>query len=257
MASTVISILDTGSNYGLVVERAAFASQLRGAVVRGVGASGTLEAQRLAVTSFQFGATYYAGLRAMATSLAEARRFAGPHLLGFIGTELLQDYEVVIDYAHHRLSCYPLRAGQTVTRLPYTRTDSLRFTLPQGKPVTRGYIGKTPVQLVLDTGAQSISLDLAFVQQLPPTQRPRLLGGTEPLTGVGGGQQQVQRAVLPKLILPPTSWRELPVVLVKLAQPTSGSALPYQGILGFAFLSQNAVVSFHYGRRQFYSLTPK
>ena len=82
-----------------------------------------------------------------------------------------------------------MRASKTAVRPPFVRTDSLRFTLPQGKPVTRGYIGKTPVQLVLDTGAQSISLDLAFVQQLAPAHRPRLLGGTEPFTGVGGGTQ--------------------------------------------------------------------
>lgn len=250
-------ILDTGSNYGLVVERATFASQLRGAALNGVGASSALEVRPLAVTGFQFGATHYAGLRAMATSLAAARRFAGAHLLGFIGTEILQDYEVVIDYARRQLSCYPLRAGKSSARLPYIRTDSLRFTLPQGRPVVRGYIGQTPVQLVLDTGAQSISLDLAFVQQLAQTQRPQLLGSTEPFTGVGGGTQQVQRAVLHELILPPTAWREVPVVLAKLAQPTSGPALPYQGILGFAFLSQQGVVSFHYGRRQFYTLTPK
>jgi hypothetical protein len=250
-------ILDTGTNYSLLVERDAFAGQLHGAVLNGVGMSSTLEAQRLDVTSFQFGATHYTRLRAMATSLANVRRFAGPRLLGFIGTEILQDYEVVIDYAHRRLSCYPLRAGKAAVRPQFARTDSLRFTLPQGKPVTRGYIGQTPVDLVLDTGAMSISLDLALVQHLAPSQRPRLLGKTEPFTGVGGGTQQVQRAVLHELKLPPTAWYELPVVLAKLAQPTSGPALPYQGTLGYTFLSQNVVVSFHYGRRQFYTLIPK
>lgn len=249
-------VLDTGSNYGLVIERTAFAGQLTGPLLNGVGASGALQAQRLAVTSFQFGATHYTGLRAMATSLAEARHLVGPRLLGFIGTELLQEYEVVIDYPHRQLSCYPLGASKTSQRLPFVRTDSLPFTLPAGKPVVRGYIGKTPVQLVLDTGATLNSLDLAFVQQLAPAQRPRQLGTTEPYVGLGG-QQQAQRATLPELVLPPTAWRGLPVVLAKLAKPTSGRPLPYQGILGFTFLSQNVVVSFHYGRRQFYTLTPK
>jgi hypothetical protein len=69
--------------------------------------------------------------------------------------------------------------------------------------------------------------------------------------------KKVQRAILHELKLPPTAWLDLPVVLAKLAQPTSGPALPYQGVLGFAFLSQHVVVSFHYGRRQFYTLTPK
>lgn len=249
-------VLDTGSNYGLVIERAAFAGQLTGPLLNGVGASGALQAQRLAVTSFQFGATHYTGLRAMATSLAEARHLVGPRLLGFIGTELLQEYEVVIDYTHRQLRCYPLGLSKASQRLPFVRTDSLPFTLPAGKPVVRGYIGKTPVQLVLDTGAALNSLDLAFIQQLAPAQRPRLLGTTEPYVGLGG-QQQAQRATLPELILPPTAWHGLPVVLAKLAKPASGRALPYQGILGFTFLSQNMVVSFHYGRRQFYTLTPK
>jgi len=253
-------ILDTGSNYGLIVERDAFAGQLHGALLHGVGMSNTLEAQRLDVTSFQFGATHYTRLRAMATSLANVRRFAGPHLLGFIGTEILQDYEVVIDYRHRQVSCYPLHAGKTAVRPPFVRTDSLHFALPQGAPVIRGYIGKTPVQLLLDTGAMSISLDPAFVQQLAPAQRPRLLGSTAPSTGVGVGNQQAQRAILHELILPPTAWYELPVMLDKLARPVNGQALPYQGILGFLFLSncgKSGVISFHYGRRQFYTLTPK
>jgi hypothetical protein len=180
-------ILDTGSNYGLIVEQAAFPGQPTGPVISGVGASGTLQAQRLAVTSFQFGATHYTGLRAMATSLANVRRFAGSRLLGFIGTELLRDYEVVIDYTHRQVSCYPLRAGKATKRLPFVRTDSLHFTLPEGKPVVQGYIGKTPVQLLLDTGATLISLDVAFVQQLAPAQRPRLIGSKQPFFGVGGG----------------------------------------------------------------------
>jgi hypothetical protein len=250
-------ILDTGSNYGLVVERSSFPGQLRGAGVRGVGASGTIDAQQLAVTSFQFGATHYSGLRAMATSLADARRFVGPRLLGFIGTEILQEYEVVLDYPHRRVSCYPLHAGKTSARPPFVRTDSLRFTLPQGKPVVQGYLGKTPVQWVLDTGATLNSLDIAFVQQLAPAQRPRLLGSTQSFAGVGGGAQQAARAIIHELRLPPTAWYELPVVLTNLARPANGQALPYQGILGYVFLSQNAVISFHYGRRQFYALTPK
>ncbi|MBJ6141763.1 aspartyl protease family protein [Hymenobacter sp. BT559] len=253
-------ILDTGSNYGLVVERAAFASQLQGAVASGLGAGSTLEVQRLRVTSFQFGATHYTGLQAMATSLMEVRRFAGPRLLGFIGTELLRDYEVVIDYAHRQVSCYPLRAGKTPKRLPFTRTDSLHFTLLQGKPLAQGYIGKTPVRLLLDTGATSNSLDAAFVQQLAPELRPRLLGSTQPFAGVGSGAQQAPQAILSELRLPPTAWRELPVMLVKFARPVSGLALPYQGILGYVFLahsSQSGVISFHYGRQQFYWLTPR
>jgi len=248
-------ILDTGSAYGLVVEQAAFAGKLRTTTSSVLGVGGTVSLQQLAVTSFQFGATHYGGLTAVATSLAQVRGYVGPHLLGLIGTELLRDYEVVVDYAHRRLSCYPLGAGPPSTR-PFVRGDSLAFTLEQGKPVVSGYIGKTRARLLLDTGAMTNSLDLAFVEQLPPAVRPRVLGGSEPLTGLGG-QQQAQRAILSELRLPPTAWRELPVTLIRLARPTTGQALPYQGILGATFLTQSSMVSFHYGRHKFYALTPK
>lgn len=76
-----VFILDTGSNYGLVVERATFVGHLQGAAPSEVGASGAIEVQRLAVTSFQFGATHYTGLRALSMSQADVRRFAGPRLL--------------------------------------------------------------------------------------------------------------------------------------------------------------------------------
>jgi hypothetical protein len=96
----------------------------------------------------------------------------------------------------------------------------------QGRAVTRGYVGQTPVLLLLDTGAMTNTLDLAFTQQLAPARRPRLLGKGEPYVGLGG-TQQAQRAILHELRLPPTAWRELPVAIAKLAQPTNGAAAPY------------------------------
>jgi hypothetical protein len=50
------------------------------------------------------------------------------------------------------------------------------------------------------------------------------------------------------------------VAVATLARPVTGQGLPYQGILGYVFLyqsSQSGVISFHYGRQQFYSLAPK
>jgi hypothetical protein len=44
--------------------------------------------------------------------------------------------------------------------------------------------------------------------------------------------------------------------VVSFFQPTNGRALAYQCVLGYQFLSQNGLVSFHYGRLQFYYLMP-
>ncbi|MGI4835954.1 MAG: hypothetical protein ACRYFK_21075 [Janthinobacterium lividum] len=62
--------------------------------------------------------------------------------------------------------------------------------------------------------------------------------------------------MLPSLRVGTTEWRNLPVVLAPPVRYHSGKALPYQGILGGFFLSQEPLVSFHYGRGQFYFLTP-
>lgn len=245
-------VLDTGCAYGLVVEQTAFVGQMHPSPTRGLGITGSVAQQQLTVTSFQFGAAHYTGFTAAATSLAAIRPVVGPKLLGLLGYELLRAYEVVIDYPHRRLSCYPLHSTKPI---PFRRQDSLAFVLAQGGPIVKGYIGKTSVQLLLDTGAMSNNLDITFSQKLAPAVRPRVVG-TDRLLGPNS-QQVVQRAMLPELQLPPTAWRGVPVMLTPLARLNSGRALPYQGILGALFLGQNGIVSFHYGRRQFYSLTPK
>ncbi|MDO7885985.1 retropepsin-like aspartic protease [Hymenobacter cheonanensis] len=244
-------VLDTGCQYGLLLDQAAFSTHLQPAPTRGLSATGVVAQQQVRVRSFQLGSARYANLTAIATSLAPIRR-AVPHLLGLVGYGVLREYEVVLDYAHRQLTCYPLsRPGPR----PFTRRDSVAFTLEKGLPVVAGTIGQVPVWLLLDTGAMANNLDAAFSQRLPAPARPRVLG-SEVMIGAAG-RQAAQRALLPFLTVGGNDWHDLPVVLATLARPSSGRALPYQGVLGFSFLSQDVVVSFHYGRRQFYSLQPK
>jgi hypothetical protein len=245
-------VLDTGCAYGLVVEQAAFSGQLRPAPTRGLSSTGSVAQQQVSVRSFQLGAAHYTGLTAVSTSLTSIRQAIGPRLLGLVGYELLRDYEVVIDYAHRRLTCYPL--GRPVRR-PFTWRDSVAFTLAKGLPVATGRIGRASVRLLLDTGAMGNNLDATFSQSLPAAARPQVLG-REVLIGTAG-QQAAQRARLPVLQVGHTEWADLPVLLTTLARPSSGRALPYDGVLGFPFLQQDVLVSFHYGRRQFYTLTPR
>lgn len=247
-------ILDTGCEYGLVVEQTAFTSQLQPLAARSLSATGLVAQQQLSVTDFRLGTAHYAGLTAVATSLAAIRPLVGPRLLGLLGYGLLREYEVVLDYAHRRLNCYPLHGAPRIAR-PFVRRDSVAFTLEGGKPIASGRLGRTAVRLLLDTGAMSNNLDAAFSQQLAPAVRPRVLG-KEVIIGTSG-QQPAQRALLPVLELPPTTWTGVPIVLTQLPKPSNGRALPYQGILGAPFICQDKLVSFHYGRRQFFSLTPK
>lgn len=99
------------------------------------------------------------------------------------------------------------------------------------------------------------SLDATFSQHLPTATRPRVLEREVVISAVG--KQAAQRARLPLLQLGGSTWHELPVVLTTLARYSSGQALPYQGVLGFPFLSQDVLGSFHYGRHTFYALQPK
>ncbi|MGI4735063.1 MAG: retropepsin-like aspartic protease [Janthinobacterium lividum] len=249
-------ILDTGNAAALLVERTAFTGQLRTSPrhLTGHGSTGTVAIQELPVTSFQLGAARYTGFTAHALSLAAIRAYVGGHLLGVIGYGLLREYEVVIDYPHRRVSFYSLRAGAPPAR-PFVRQDSLAFVLVGGAPIANGYLGTVPVALLLDTGAAANQLDEVLCRTLAPDARPVLVD-TEHNTGVDGHRQLTQRGTLPSLVLGPTTWKALPVQVTTLYQPISGRALAYQGILGYPFLSQDGLVSFHYGRQQFYSLTP-
>lgn len=248
-------VLDTGCTYGLVVEQTAIPkSQLRPGATQGLSAAGNTTFYQVPVKQFGLGSPRYRPTTAQATSLATIRGAVGPRLLGLIGTELLRHYEVVLDYAHRRLSLYPLEAPAARAR-PFTRRDSVAFTLEKGWPVAIGFIDSVPVQLLLDTGARDNLLDADFAQHLPAASRPVSLGRETLLAPTG--QVAAQRARLPTLRVGTTEWRSLPVLLAPPVRYQSGRALPYQGILGGSFLSQEPLVSFHYGRRQLYILAPK
>lgn len=249
-------VLDTGCSTALLVDSAPFTGQLTTLREHATahGGTGTVTIKGLQVTSFQVGAARYTGFAAHAFSLAHLRRYAGPHLLGVIGYELLRNYEVIIDYAHHHVYWYTLQTKKPAQR-PFVRRDSLAFTVMRGVPIATGSIGAVVVHMLLDTGAANNDLDAAFCQKLAPRERPTQLG-TEPITGSDGHQQLAQRGVLPTLVLENITWKAASILVFPYVRPITGRTLAYQGVLGFPFLSQDQIVSFHYGRRQFYSLTP-
>jgi predicted aspartyl protease len=246
-------VLDTGCTYDLVVEQTAFPkSQLRVSSKRGLSAAGSIPLYELPITQFTWGTRHDHPAVALATSLAAIRTVIGPKLLGLIGTGLLLHYEVVLDYAHRQLRLYPLDSPSSAR--PFTRRDSVAFTLQKGWPVAIAFIDSVPVQLLLDTGAQDNSLDSDFAQNLRVGTRPT--GAQRQTLLVPGGRVAAQRAILPVLQVGTSKWRNTPLVLAPPVHYQSGRALPYQGVLGEAFLSQEPLVSFHFGRRQLYFLTP-
>ena len=246
-------ILDTGCTYPLLIEQAAFPSQLRPSQLPGLSVAGPVTQYELPVTQFEFGAVR-PPQTVRATSLAALRPLIGPRLLGLIGTGLLRRFEVVLDYAHRRLSCYELGPQASPVR-PFTRRDSVAFTLTKGWPITLAHLGPRSVPLLLDTGARQSVLDADLAAHLPARLRPR--GSQAELIIGPAGQVAARRAQLPQLQVGATEWRNLPVLLTAPVRYQSGRTLPYQGILGGSFLSQEPLVSFHFGRQQFYSLTPK
>jgi predicted aspartyl protease len=246
-------LLDTGCTYDLVVEQTAFPkSQLHVSTKRGLSAAGSIPLYEVPITQFTWGTRHDQPRVALATSLAAIRAVIGPQLLGLIGTGLLLHYEVVLDYAHRQLRLYPLDAPSSAR--PFTRRDSVAFTLEKGWPVAVAFIDSVPVQLLLDTGAQDSSLDADFAQNLPVGARPT--GTKREVLLAPGGRVTARRAKLPALQVGTIKWRDVPLVLAPPVRYQSGRALPYQGVLGESFLSKEQLVSFHFGRRQFYFLRP-
>ncbi|MFD1469896.1 retropepsin-like aspartic protease [Hymenobacter caeli] len=249
-------VLDTGCSTALLVDSGPFAGQLTPLREHATahGTTGTVAIKGLPVTNFQLGAARYTGFAAHAFSLEHLRRYAGPRLLGVIGYGLLRDYEVVIDYPRRRVYWYTLRTKKPAPR-PFARQDSLAFVVVRGGPIVTGTIGAVQVRLLLDTGAVNNDLDAAFCQRLAPREQPTR-SGAEFVTGSDGHQQVAQRGTLPTLVLENITWKAVPVLILPHARPISGRELAYQGVLGFPFLSQDQVVSFHFGRQQLYALVP-
>jgi len=164
-------MIDTGSNAGLVDPRAVAALGLAAAAappipLRGTGGNGTID--RIALLPLRLGSLSL-GRVAMPVGNLPGRPGGTPAVIGFLGGDVLQHFDLDLDLPGRTLSLWSVQPGPGPCALPPgwpEPHDRVALQIADGRPTLPVTLDGHRLTALLDTGARSELLALRAAQRL-------------------------------------------------------------------------------------------
>ena len=218
-------ILDTGAP-GLVLNRPATGQQREGLSCTQEVSVGATQVKEL-----QWADHHEHDVTAYTLEMDHLSRATDLPILGLLGYERLQDYEILLDYQQERLLLYPARENQLHERIKPQRR--IAFSMQSHLPIVTLTYGDRTYRFILDTGAGSNLISPALYQQLHQTAS---LTDKEELRGLDGEIQVVTKAHLSGLHIDDFAVPTMEYLVQDLDHLQSMTDLQIDGLLGAPFL---------------------
>lgn len=230
-------ILDTGASH-LTLNQKYFSNKR---INKDAGSSNTIlgqaSLQTIKIEQFQWGKVNREKLICPIADLSNLEKWLGSPLLGLIGYDILQDYEVQIDYVNHQITL--LDKTDTEANWEVPPTHSLHFNLCGHLPVIEVMMGKEKVYLGLDSGATQHVLDKSWRKKVAAkaTQQNKVR-----FTGASAGIQEADYFLLDEITLD-KQWiiNDAGLILTDFKMP-AGRCFRLDGLLSADVLDCNQVV---------------
>lgn len=244
-------ILDTGAD-GLVLNGRHFDGErlvsraASGGVTGGVGRVYSRDMEQIG-----WGDLTYRDLRADVIDLSHIEYKKNIRLLGLIGFELLEDFEVFIDFQLRQLTLSRVdRKGRLLDTLPALEkpTDSLEFKLINYVIVLPVRVGGKKAAFSLDTGAEVNLLD-RFVNR-KVLDHFEILKRVK-LNGTGPNAVEVLAGRLSSVQCGPVFCRPMQTLLTNLDDIEKVYGFSLDGVIGFEFLFRRRI-AINYRREMLY-----
>jgi len=233
-------ILDTGCPY-LVLNMTYFRSytvhgQLEG---RGSVSTGEFTAMQTQVRDFSFGAAGYTRLTADLANLGHIENSRGVKILGLIGMQMLEGFEMIIDYENNLIHMHRIHRKQaSVYRHDMLSDTSAYYTVPiqitDNRIMVHTTLAGKKLKLIIDSGAETNLID----SRLPDRVFEKIaITGRTMLSGVGSSRVEVLTGDLSGLVIGNRNLDNLPVLITNLEKTCFSYGGCVDGVLGFDFLS--------------------
>jgi Aspartyl protease len=218
------------------------------------GITGSVEnVLQTTVRTFSFGNLQQYRVNADLVNLGHIENRKGIRILGLIGMELLENYEMIIDfektliYLHlvSRKKSSPYRHEMLNDTAAYY-TSSIE--MKDGRIIMRTEIAGKPIRLIIDSGAETNILD----SRLPDNVFDEVtINGRIVLTGIGDKKIEALRGNLSELMIGGQKATNLPVLITNLEKTCFSYGGCVDGVLGFDFLSLKKI-GFNFVKRKMY-----
>jgi Aspartyl protease len=196
-------------------------------------------ASQTTVASFSFGAARYYSMQADLANLGNIENSKGVKILGLIGMELLNKFEMIIDYEKnliylHRIS----RKEASSYRHEMLRDESafnvVPITITDSRIMIQTVLAGKKIKLIIDSGAETNLLDSRLPDKIFENVS---ITGRSILSGAGNTKIEVLRGDLKTLMIGTQAIESLPVLITNLEKTCFSYGGCVDGILGFDFLS--------------------
>ena len=177
-------------------------------------------------------------------------------IMGYIGYEVLKDYELVFDLPHLEVIFYKLdKKGKRYSlALAHTEpSDTIMMKANGRQPFLIARFGTKNLKLGIDSGAALNLLRPGIAKKLG---KHFINAGPRQVVGYDGQPATMPSGILHDLKLSQLSWPGLRTLITPLDQINKGLSIPLDGILGFEFLNSYKV-AINYRKSEMYLWDPK
>jgi len=191
------------------------------------------------VGDFSFGTAHYYRQPADLANLGNIENSKGIKILGLIGMELLNKFEMIIDYEKnliflHRISRRESSSYQNEMLKDTSAYSTVPISITDNRIIVQTILAGKKLKLVIDSGAESNLLD----SRLPDKVFEHVsITGRTLLSGAGKTKIEVLKGDLKTLTIGNQPIESLPVMIANLERTCFSYGGCVDGILGFDFLS--------------------
>ncbi|MEZ4955023.1 MAG: pepsin/retropepsin-like aspartic protease family protein [Saprospiraceae bacterium] len=188
---------------------------------------------------------------AVVTSLSALEQLLGADIMGYIGYDILKNYEVVFDYQSRNITLFELgKRGKRKSPEPLHTDASDTISLkPNGPlPYLTVQLGGQKLKMGIDSGA---SINLLQTRATKKLNDHFEANGVEATAGFNGEVTLSEQGYLRQLKIENTIWSSMKCVVSEMSELNRTVPTSLDGLLGFEFLKQYKV-SINYQRNEMY-----
>ncbi len=217
--------------------------------VAGMGISGTIVGADLAhVNNFEWNEFSMRDFDALNLDISHLENALDRQILGLIGFQELQNFEIIYDYQKQEMILYQLdEAGEKISNEKWKEPDlMIDFTMSSHIPVLQGQIENVFLNLGLDTGAESNLIDAKYerylIDNFEYSQQDTLRGADQNFSIVSSGK--IDGLQIGEMI-----YNDVITVFSKVIYLKVPGEITLDGLIGYEFLSRQKT-AINYRKKQ-------
>jgi hypothetical protein len=212
-----------------------------------MGVGGGMTVGKTELREFTFGNIHRKGLESYVLDISQLELSCGRDLMGLIGYDVLQQYEILFDFSQQTIHLYPAKEAAKFHKRKATK--AIPFVQHGHLPVVAVKIGGKKAFLGLDSGA---AVNLLGQEYLPQLDNSHLSDVCEEwLTGLDNKKQLAIAADVRQTSIAGNDFSTMRYLFTDMAPVAEHLGARLDGLLGYPFFKSQKI-SINYKKRKIY-----